>query len=85
MRGPGQDMEQTLTKGQAMPHSIQLAIAEHGAGRVIGVAAMAMLRAVFAPVEADATTRLSDHLRRDIGLPPRGSPLPEAPMIPLRW
>lgn len=78
-------MDQTLTKGQAMPHSIQLAIAEHGAGRVLAVALRSLIGAVFAPVEADATDRLSDHLRRDIGLPPRGSPLPEAPMIPLRW
>lgn len=78
-------MEKTLTTGQAMPHSIQLAIAEHGAGRVLGAAAMAMLRAVFTPVEADPTARLSEHLRRDIGLPPRGSPLPEAPMRPIRW
>lgn len=78
-------MDKTLNVGRVPPHSIQLAIAEHGALRVFGAAAMAMLRAVFAPVEADPTEALSDHLRRDIGLPPRGSPLPEAPMLPVRW
>ena len=78
-------MDKTLTTGRVPPHSIQLAIAEHGAPRVFGLSLLAMLRAVFAPVEADATERLSEHLRRDIGLPPRGSPLPEAPMLPVRW
>ncbi|PLL13269.1 hypothetical protein C0V75_07655 [Tabrizicola sp. TH137] len=78
-------MEKTLTQGRAMPHTIHLAITEHGAWRVLAVAAMTLLRTVFAPVEADPTERLSEHLRRDIGLPPRGSPLPEAPMLPVRW
>lgn len=78
-------MEKMMTKGHGMPHSIQLAIAEHGALRVFGASLLALLRAVFAPVEADPTERLSEHLRRDIGLPPRGSPLPEAPMLPVRW
>ena len=78
-------MEKTLTTGRVTPHSIQLAIAEHGALRVFGAPALAMLRAVFAPAEPDLTEHLSDHLRRDIGLPPRGSPPPEAPMLPVRW
>lgn len=78
-------MEKTLKTGRVAPHSIELALAEHGALRVFGAAALALLRAVFAPVEADPTDRLSEHLRRDIGLPPRGSPLPEAPVLPVRW
>lgn len=78
-------MEKTMTRGQVMPHTIHLAIAEHGAWRVLAAALRTLIGAVFAPVEADATDRLSDHLRRDIGLPPRGSPLPEAPMLPIRW
>lgn len=78
-------MDKTLTTGRVPPHSIQLAIAEHGALRVFGAAAIALMRAVLAPSEADPTERLSEHLRRDIGLPPRGSPLPEAPMLPVRW
>ncbi len=82
---PGHDMDKTLTMGQATPHSIHMAIAEHGAMRVCGVAAIAMLRAIFGPAERDMMDHLSDHLRRDIGLPPRGSPLPEAPMLPVRW
>lgn len=69
----------------AMPHSIHLAIHEHGALRVLVVAAKALMRAATVPVQPDLTAHLSDHLRRDIGLPPRGSPLPEAPMLPVRW
>lgn len=78
-------MEKTFVTGQAMPHSIHQAIAEHGALRVMGVALKTLVGAVFAAAEPDATEHLSDHLRRDIGLPPRGSPLPEAPTLPLRW
>ena len=69
----------------AMPHSIQLAIHEHGAMRVLWVAARVLMGAALAPTQPDLTEHLSDHLRRDIGLPPRGSPLPEAPMLPVRW
>ena len=36
---PGDHMEKTLTTGRVTPHSIQLAIAEHGALRVFGAAA----------------------------------------------
>ena len=78
-------MDKTLNPGRVPPHSIQMAIAEHGALRVFGAAAVAMMRALVVRVEADPTDRLSEHLRRDIGLPPRGSPLPEAPMLPVRW
>ena len=76
--------EMTENRG-GMPLSIQLAIMEHGAMRVLLVAAKALMGAVLAPVQPDPTERLSEHLRRDIGLPPRGSPLPEAPMLPVRW
>lgn len=76
--------EMTENRG-GMPLSIQLAITEHGAMRVLLVAAKALMGAVLAPVQPDPTERLSEHLRRDIGLPPRGSPLPEAPMLPVRW
>jgi hypothetical protein len=69
----------------AMPHSIQLAIQEHGAMRVLLVAVKALMGAALAPTQPDLSEHLSDHLRRDIGLPPRGSPLPEAPMLPVRW
>ncbi len=68
-----------------MPHTIQLAIHEHGAMRVLLVAARALMGAVLAPASPNPTEQLSEHLRRDIGLPPRGSPLPEAPMLPVRW
>jgi hypothetical protein len=68
-----------------VPRSIHLAIHEHGAMRVLLVAARALMGAVLALVQPDPTERLSEHLRRDIGLPPRGSPLPEAPMLPVRW
>ncbi|WP_235933298.1 hypothetical protein [Paragemmobacter ruber] len=78
-------MDQMTDMRGGAPHSIQLAIHEHGALRVLLAAARALIGAVVAPVLPDATDRLSDHLRRDIGLPPRGSPLPEAPMMPVRW
>jgi hypothetical protein len=85
MQPPGFDMKDMTQLRGAMPQSIYLAIHEHGAMRVLMVAAKAMLGAVLAPAETDPTEHLSDHLRRDIGLPPRGSPLPEAPMLPVRW
>lgn len=65
--------------------SIHRAIDEHGAWRVLGVALTSLLTAVAMRPASDPLDRLSDHLRRDIGLPPRGSPLPEAPMLPVRW
>ncbi len=73
------------TSTLAARQSIHLAIAEHGAWRVLGVALKTLLTAVALRPAADPLDRLSDHLRRDIGLPPRGSPLPEAPMLPVRW
>ena len=78
-------MDKTLTTGRLPPHSIQLAIAEHGALRVIGVALTTLFGPVLALGAPDPTAHLSDHIRKDIGLPPRGSPLPEAPMLPVRW
>lgn len=86
---PGIDMKDMIQERGGMPPSnhlaIHMAIQEHGAMRVLLVAARAMLGAVLAPADPDPTERLSEHLRRDIGLPPRGSPLPEAPMLPVRW
>ncbi len=62
---------------------LHLVIAEHGAWRVLWAALSALV--TVRPTQEGTFDRLSDHLRRDIGLPPRGSPLPEAPVDPLRW
>lgn len=82
---PEFDMSDMTKIGAVAPHSIHLAITEHGALRVLLVAAKALMRAVVAPAQPDLTERLSEHLRRDIGLPPRGSPARQAPMLPVRW
>jgi hypothetical protein len=78
-------MDKTFATGRNVPHSIHLAIAEHGALRVMGAALATLLGPVFALGAPDPTAHLNDHMRKDIGLPPRGSPLPEAPMLPVRW
>lgn len=61
---------------------LHLVIAEHGAWRVFLAALWALLTVAD---RAPAVDQLPDHIRKDIGLPPRGSPLPEAPMLPVRW
>lgn len=57
---------------------IDRAIARHGAGRVLLAAALSLLRPRSRPPDLGA---LSDHLRRDIGLPARDAPrhLPRFP------
>lgn len=62
---------------------LHLVIAEHGAWRVLWAALSALV--TVRSTQERTLDRLSDHLRRDIGLPPRGSPLPEAPLLPARW
>lgn len=62
---------------------IHRVIAEHGAWRVFFAALVEIVTA--RPAKAPDVDSLPDHIRQDIGLPPRGSPLPEAPMLPLRW
>ncbi|MBC2835523.1 hypothetical protein [Paragemmobacter straminiformis] len=62
---------------------LHLVIDEHGAARVFWASLLALLTARRSA--AEELELLSDHMRRDIGLPPRGSPLPEAPMRPVRW
>jgi hypothetical protein len=62
---------------------LHFVIAEHGAWKVFFAALTAILTARAS--KAPHVDSLPDHIRQDIGLPPRGSPLPEAPMLPLRW
>lgn len=62
---------------------LHLVIAEHGAWRVFFAALNALLGG--SSNAAPHVDTLPDHIRQDIGLPPRGSPLPEAPMLPVRW
>lgn len=70
-----------MTRPTTFP--LHLVIAEHGAWRVFFAALNALVtRDAKAAPHVDT---LPDHIRRDIGLPPRGSPLPEAPVMPLRW
>ncbi|WP_126978608.1 hypothetical protein [Frigidibacter oleivorans] len=65
--------------------SIDATIAAHGAWRVLAVAAGRLLTGPLrrrpAPTAAD---RLSDHLRRDVGLPPKAAPPPGQQLPRLR-
>lgn len=58
-------------------------IAAHGPWRVLGAALIALLRQAIRPGAPDVDS-LPDHLRKDIGLPPRGSPA-QQPILPVRW
>ena len=58
-------------------------IAAHGPWRVLFAALTALLRQAVAPKAPDVDS-LPDHLRADIGLPPRGSPQLRW-IIPVRW
>lgn len=68
---------------ETMKTPLHLVIAEHGAGRVFWASLLALLT-VRRSVQEELGL-LPDHIRRDVGLPPRGSPLPEAPVLPVRW
>ncbi|MDF2142437.1 hypothetical protein [Paenirhodobacter sp. CAU 1674] len=59
--------------------SIETMIALHGARRVLWAALAALLRGQGARPLAARLTELDDHMRRDIGLPPKGAspPLPD--------
>lgn len=50
--------------------SIDAVLAAHGAGKVLAAAVAAMLRGRFRKTRPPDERCLSDHLRRDIGLPP---------------
>lgn len=58
-------------------------IAAHGPWRVLLAALTTLLHQAIGPTPP-SVDRLPDHLRQDIGLPPRGSPPPQ-PIIPMRW
>ena len=69
-----------MTRPTTFP--LHLVIAEYGAWRVFFAALNALL--TVGAQTAPHVDSLPDHIRRDIGLPPRGSPLPEAPVMPVR-
>ncbi|MBV7394916.1 hypothetical protein [Mameliella sediminis] len=50
--------------------NIDTTIAQHGALRVLAAAAVALFRAPTLRPPPTPTDALSDHLRRDVGLPP---------------
>lgn len=52
--------------------SIDAVLSAHGAGKVPRAAALAVLRGWFAKPHPPDLRALSDHLARDIGLPPWG-------------
>jgi hypothetical protein len=52
--------------------SIDAVLAAHGAGKVLAVAVAALLRGRFRKARPPDARALSNHLRRDIGLPPAG-------------
>lgn len=58
-------------------------IAAHGPWRVLFAALTALLQQATGTAAPDVDS-LPDHLRADIGLPPRGSP-PLQPILPVRW
>lgn len=61
---------------------LHLVIAEHGAARVFWAALIALLKV---RKETGATLDLlSDHIRKDVGLPPRVAP-PKRQTMPVRW
>jgi hypothetical protein len=70
-----------MTKTQTT--QLHVVIAEHGAWHVFFAALNALLGGTTH--SAPHVDTLPDHIRKDIGLPPRGSPLPEAPVLPVRW
>lgn len=59
---------------------LHLVIAEHGALRVLLAALFALLSS---PRKDGPEPHLSDHIRRDIGLPPHVAPPPV--ILPVRW
>jgi hypothetical protein len=73
-------MTQTTQTGATMP--LSALIAAHGPWRVLFAALTALLRQATSSAVPDVDS-LPDHLRADIGLPPRGSPPPSLP--PVRW
>jgi hypothetical protein len=54
--------------------SIDAVLSAHGAGKVLRAAALAVLRGRFAKPRPPDLRTLSDHMVRDIGLPPWGMP-----------
>lgn len=50
--------------------SIDAVLAAHGAGKVLAAAVAALLRGRFRKTRPPDASRLSNHLRHDIGLPP---------------
>lgn len=61
---------------------LHLVIAEHGAARVFWAALVALF--TVRHHQEEQLELLSDHIRKDIGLPPRIAPPPK-PVIPIRW
>jgi hypothetical protein len=65
----------TLNQTQSTRPAVEALIDEIGAGRVLLIAARALLRDLARPRPLSAHD-LSDHLRKDVGLGPRHVPPP---------
>ncbi|MEN9061639.1 MULTISPECIES: hypothetical protein [Ponticoccus] len=65
--------------------SIESTIAQHGALRVLTASLIALFHTPTLrppPTDVDA---LDDHIRRDVGLPPRRAADPRLPLSPFRY
>ena len=73
-------MFQDQTRGSALPELHDI-IARFGARRVLFAALIALLRPQPAArtLPRDPLPKLDDHIRRDMGLPPRAASPPELP------
>lgn len=78
-------LNETILPRPVPETSIADTIAQHGALRVLAASVVALFHAPTLrppPIEADA---LDDHLRRDVGLPPRRAADPRLPVSPFRY
>lgn len=64
---------------------LDAALARHGLRAVVLSLAAALIRARRMRASAARLHGLDDHLRRDIGLPPRGPSPPDLPLMRELW
>jgi hypothetical protein len=64
-----------------LSHAVERLVAEHGVRAVMAAVMLRLVRRQPAPA-GPAVGQLSDHLRRDIGLPPADFDHPVIPVLP---